>query len=104
MIELINQKIIPKKKTRRVWDSFFRSRKRANNSGILENSSENQRSLYTNQISFKNLVVQVDVEDLLTKYVNHNKNKLEVEINTLKLETQIPALKSCMNFKLSTMN
>ena len=103
LIELINQKIIPNKKTSSGCDSFYSSDKSANNSGILENS-KNQVNLDASQISLKDPVLPVNVETPQLKHVIQNKNKPEEEINTLKLEAQISALRSYMKCELSAMN
>ena len=92
------------KKTISSCDSFYRSEKSPNNSDILENSSKNQANLDASKISLKDPVPPVNVETPQPKPVIHNKNKPEEEINALKLEVQLSALKSYMNCELSTMN
>ena len=94
LIELINQKIISHKKTSIGCDSFYRSGKSANNSNILENLSKNQANLDASQVSLKDPVSSVNVETPQPKHVIQNKNKLEEEMNALKLEAQLSALKS----------
>ena len=104
LIELINQKIILNKKASSGCDSFYRSKKSPDNSEILENSSKNQGNVDAGQIGLKDHVPPVNVETLQPKLVIHNKNKPEQEINALKLEAQLSALKNYMNCELSTMN
>ena len=94
LIELINQKIISHKKTSIGCDSFYRSGKSANNSNILENLSKNQANLDASQVSLKDPVSSVNVETPQPKHVIQNKNKSEEEMNALKLEAQLSALKS----------
>ena len=103
LIELINKKIISNKTTSSGCDFSYRSEKKANTSNILENSSKNQANLDASQISLKNPVPSVNVEFPQPKHVIQNKNRLE-EINALKLEAQLSALKSYINSELSTMN
>ena len=102
--ELINQKIISNKKTSSSCNSFYRAEKSDNNSNILENSSKNQANLDAIQISLKDPVPRVNIETRQSKHVIQNKNKPEEEINALKFEAQLSALKSYMNWELSTMN
>ena len=67
---------------------------------VLENSSKNQANLDANQISLKDPIPLNNVEIPQPKHVIQNKNKPEEEINALKLEAQLSALKSYMNCEL----